>query len=96
MQPCLSKSISAAHYSSVILSPLAPEYTVATFKLLLRELDRKQGMIDDLHQMADEFCGLDPEDCRMLTAAVHDRNAIEKALEAMGFLFGNLEHHAEV
>jgi hypothetical protein len=57
------------------------------YALLLRELDRKQGMIDDLKQLAEINYGLTPEDCELLTATVCDRDSLKLALGALRDLF---------
>lgn len=58
-----------------------------TYALLCRELDRKQGMVDDLKQLADDNHGLTPEDCDLLTQAVSDRDHLRAALTALRGLF---------
>lgn len=58
-----------------------------TYALLRRELDRKQGMIDDLHQIANDNFGMTPEDCDLLTQTVADRDNLRVALAAMRSLF---------
>lgn len=65
----------------------SPFCIVEAYALLCRELDRKQGMIDDLHQYANDNFGMTPEDCDLLTDSVADRDNIKAALTAMRSLF---------
>lgn len=58
-----------------------------TYEMFCRELDRKQGMIDDLHQIANDNFGMTPEDCDLLTQTVADRDNLRAALTAMRSLF---------
>lgn len=58
-----------------------------TYSLLCRELDRKQGMVDDLKQLAEDNYGLTPEDCDLLTQTVADRDNMRAALTALRSLF---------
>lgn len=58
-----------------------------TYALLRRELDRKQGMVDDLKQIAEDNFGLTPEDCTLLTQTVADRDHLRAALTALRGLF---------
>jgi hypothetical protein len=58
-----------------------------TYEMFCSELDRKQGMIDDLHQIANDNFGMTPEDCDLLTQTVSDRDNLRAALTAMRSLF---------
>jgi hypothetical protein len=64
-----------------------PEYLKEAFRYLCRELERKQGMIDDLHKIANDSFGLSPEDCALLTQAVRDRDNLKVATEAIACVF---------
>lgn len=65
----------------------APFCIVEAYALMCRELDRKQGMIEDLHQYANDNCGMGPEDCELLMQTVADRDNLKVALTAMRALF---------
>jgi hypothetical protein len=65
----------------------APLCVRDTYALLLKELDRKRGMIQDLNQYAQTNYGLSPEDCRLLEQTVVDRDDIETALAVLRNLF---------
>ncbi len=65
-----------------------PRHVLQTYAMFCRELDRKRGMIHDLNQLAEDNCGLSPEDCSLLTDSVVDRNNFLAALTAMRELYG--------
>ena len=65
----------------------APDYVVEAFRFLVRELDRKQGMIDELKQYAETGFGLSPEDCELLEQTVTDRDHLKTATDALAAYF---------
>ena len=65
----------------------APDYVVEAFRFLVLELDRKQGMIDDLKQYAETGFGLNPEDCELLEQTVTDRDHLKTATDALAAYF---------
>ena len=64
-----------------------PDYLKEAFRYLCRELDRQQGMIDDLHQLANDNFGMTPEDCDRLCQCVSDRDNLKAATEAIAAVF---------
>lgn len=67
--------------------PNGPDYVKEAFRFLVRELDRKQGMIDDLKQIAETSFGLTPEDCVLLEQTVRDRDHLKTATDALAAYF---------
>lgn len=65
-----------------------PACVEETYRLLGRELDRKQGMIEDLHQLAHDNYGMTPEDCDLLVVTCTDRDNLGLARKALFALFG--------
>lgn len=58
-----------------------------SYAFLCRELDRKQGMIDDLKQIAVDHHGLTREDELTLIQSVKDRDNLRQALAALRSLY---------
>lgn len=77
------------HCATTGLHRGSPACVRETYALLCRELTRKQGMVDDLHQFANDNHGMTPEDCDLLGATVRDRDAIKQALDALKTLFAD-------
>lgn len=75
------------HCAATGLHRGSPRCVRDTYALLCRELTRKQGMVDDLKQIAEDNFGLSPEDCALLESAVRDRDAILQALDGIKTLF---------
>lgn len=65
----------------------APDHIKETLRFLVQELDRKQGMIDDLHKIANEQFGMSHEDCDLLQQCVTDRDNLKAATDAMAAYF---------
>lgn len=64
-----------------------PDYLKEAFRYLCRELDRQQGMIEDLNTFAITDFGLSQEDCDLLGQCVSDRDNLKKATEAIAAVF---------
>jgi hypothetical protein len=67
--------------------PSGPDCLKEAFRYLCRELDRTQGMIDDLHEIANKNYGMTPEDCDHLCQCVRDRDNLKAATEAIAAVF---------
>jgi hypothetical protein len=76
-----------SHCATTGLHLGAPACVRDTYALLCRELTRKQGMIEDLHELANANFGMTPEDCDTLVVTVRDRDAIKQGLAALETLF---------
>jgi hypothetical protein len=64
-----------------------PDCVNQTVRRFERELDLRQGMIADLHQLALQNHGMDPEDCDSLVRHVRDRDDLKTALECIERIF---------
>ena len=65
----------------------APHHIKQTYSSLIRELDRKQSMIDDLERLANDNDGLCDEDCALLACTVEDRDHVKNCLTSLKALF---------
>ncbi len=70
------------------LHPGAPHCVRDTYAIFLSEIDRKDGMIEDLNAIAVQNFGLSNTDCRLLEESVKDRDNLRAAVKAIGKLYG--------